>query len=222
MKDAYYFVYETTNLTRKEKELKPFIYVGQHCTKDLSDGYFGSCKELKEDIAKGDKCVREIVQHYNNIYHLGDAEHERIKGLNAVNDPIYYNKRNPLCYNEPFEYGLSEEQKRKMSKSLKGIVAWNKGLKNCYSKEVIKKWSEDRKGYKHTEESKRKMSEAGKNKPNSKEHNMNISKGLKGRVPWNKGKKLSEEIKKNMSEAQKGNKNGHGKKGRIYKKWGKI
>lgn len=40
----------------------------------------------------------------------------------------------------------------------KGIVPWNKGLKNCYSKEVIEKMGNSMKGTKHTEEWKCRMS----------------------------------------------------------------
>ena len=63
-------------------------------------------------------------------------------------------------------------------------------------------------GYKHSEEFKRKKSEAMKGKykgkKHSEEHNKKISEALKGEIPWNKGKKLSEEHKKNMSKALKG------------------
>jgi very-short-patch-repair endonuclease len=52
-------------------------------------------------------------------------------------------------------------------------------------------------GYKHSVETKEKISKSHKGKPLSKEHKMNISKGLvgknygfkKGRIPWNKGKR---------------------------------
>jgi len=70
------------------------------------------------------------------------------------------------------------------------------------------------KGFKCTEETKRKMSEAHKGHPNkgtfikghkmSKEIRRKISKTLKGQIPWIKGKHHSEETKKRMSENRKG------------------
>jgi NUMOD3 motif len=49
-------------------------------------------------------------------------------------------------------------------------------------------------GRKHSEETKRKQSEAQKGKAKSKKHCENISKGLKGNIPWNKGKKKKLEV----------------------------
>lgn len=54
-------------------------------------------------------------------------------------------------------------------------------------------------GKRHTEETKKKISEAAKGKPKSDEHKKKISEGHKGVYP-------SEETKKKMSESHKGNK----------------
>ena len=69
-------------------------------------------------------------------------------------------------------------------------------------------------GYKHTEESKRKISEAlkGENNPNygktlSKETRKKISETLKGENNPNYGKTLSKETRKKISEALKGENN---------------
>ena len=72
--------------------------------------------------------------------------------------------------------------------------------------------SEAKKGKKFTEETKRKMSEAQKNRkrpPMTEEHRKNISKSLMGNSRRKNGKKTwkpDEEYKKRMSEALKGKK----------------
>lgn len=62
------------------------------------------------------------------------------------------------------------------------------------------------KGKRHTEETKRKLSNANKGKlkgkPRSEETKRKISIALKGRTSPNKGKKHSEETKKKMSESR--------------------
>tara|TARA_Y100000780_G_scaffold133768_1_gene120330 strand:+ start:50 stop:355 length:306 start_codon:yes stop_codon:yes gene_type:complete len=58
-------------------------------------------------------------------------------------------------------------------------------------------------GKTHSEETKRKMSEAHKGKKHSEETKRKMSEAKMGRIPWNKGKSPSEETKRKMSEAQK-------------------
>jgi tRNA G10 N-methylase Trm11 len=66
--------------------------------------------------------------------------------------------------------------------------------------------SNKRKGFKYSEESKRKMSESHKGKTT-------WNKGTKGiMIAWNKGKKMSEEHKRKISESLKGNKRALGHK----------
>lgn len=96
----------------------------------------------------------------------------------------------------------SKKTRNNISKALKGHIPWNKGL----TKKEYPQLS--RKGYKKTEEHKRKLSEArkknptrywlGKKKPPfSKEHRKKLSEAGKGR-------KFSEEHKKKISKAHKG------------------
>lgn len=76
----------------------------------------------------------------------------------------------------------------------KGHTPWNKGLTK-ENNVTIKRIAESRRGYKFSEESKRKISKSHK-------------KGFEdGRVPWNKGIPRRKETKRKMSESKKGAKN---------------
>jgi len=83
---------------------------------------------------------------------------------------------------------FTNEHKNKISKSHMGITPWNKGLKNPYSKEVLKKKSEKMRGKTHSEETKKRMSEA------------------------KKGTICSEETRKKFSEQRQGEKNANWRK----------
>ena len=77
------------------------------------------------------------------------------------------------------------------------------GKENCYN---ISDGGEggNFKGRKHSEETKRKISEAKKGKPRSEETKKKLSEAHKGKPAWNKGKHASEETKKKISEALRG------------------
>jgi hypothetical protein len=91
----------------------------------------------------------------------------------------------------------------------KGYIPWNKGRKNIYSKETIKKISDARKGKEpwnkgikncFSEETKRKMSESQKKiggRPHKKETKQKIREKMLGRT-------FSEETIKKMSDSRKG------------------
>lgn len=124
----------------------------------------------------------------------------------------------------PFGYNLDsggmggkqpcEETKRKISQSLIGNK-YTFGYK--HTEETRKKMSEARKGKHLTEEHKRKLSESkkGENNPSYGKHPTEETrkkmsearmgnKNCVGRIPWNKGKKRSEETKQKISKALKG------------------
>lgn len=61
-------------------------------------------------------------------------------------------------------------------------------------------------GKKHTEETKKKMSELNKGKRHSGETKKKISESKKGHIPWNKGKPCTEETKEKIRKANIGHK----------------
>jgi len=69
---------------------------------------------------------------------------------------------------------------RKKNTSIKGRIAWNKGI-HCHSKEVRKIISEKNKGKKHSLETRKKISDSIKGKPVPEGRGKNISKSLTGR-----------------------------------------
>lgn len=226
---AYHFIYKTTcKVTDRH-------YYGMHSTDDVDDGYLGSGLWLWRSIKKHGKenHVREIVEFLSDRKSLCEREKE-IVTKEHVDNPMCMN----LCVGGGASIGhsvstrqkiskrkigqkLSDEHKQKLSKALKG---------RKLSKELIMKISNSNRGkhhIKHTEETKRKMSESHKGlssgmkgKKHTKEACQKIAKARKGiklsettkqrlsdahkgQVPWNKGKKLSEETKRKMSEARK-------------------
>lgn len=113
--------------------------------------------------------------------------------------------------------GLEEARKKeieyvKLFKSvgaiLTNLTAGGEGTKGYKpSEETRRKISEAVKGFKHTEEAKRKISEASKRfmtgRKIPKESIEKMANALKGKPSWNKGKKASEEIRKKLSEVRK-------------------
>lgn len=128
---------------------------------------------------------------------------------------------------------LSEETRKKMSVSRRKHSGPNKGIPmkeeqkqkmrdtiaingRIISPETVKKILESRKNYKHSEETKKKISDGNKGKirpPCSEEQKRIVSEKLKGRIMSEetkrkmsekaKGKIMSEETRRKMSEARK-------------------
>ena len=105
----------------------------------------------------------------------------------------------------------SEEIRNKIIQSIKGKTGWNKGLTKD-TDERVRRQSEALKrnqklvGRKHTEEARRKMSEAQKGRHPSEETLKKLSESHKGKPGFWTGKKRpspSEETRRKMSEAQR-------------------
>ena len=99
---------------------------------------------------------------------------------------------------------MSTEIRKKMSESAKGRTPWNKGKETkkgwTHSRETRKKISEAATGRKHTPESRKKMSEAAKGRKMAPETRKKISEANKGK----KRPPRSPEWSRKISESKKG------------------
>jgi len=98
----------------------------------------------------------------------------------------------------------SDETKDKISKSLKGRVPWNVGIKA--SQESREKMSKSQKSKIFTEEHRKNLSISRKKRVISEETKRKISNSKKGMPSVFKGKKHTEESRRKMSNALKGKK----------------
>lgn len=155
-------------------------------------------EECRKQLGEQEKHFIEVFDSYNNGYNM------TLGGDGVV--------------------GMSEESRKKLSKSLKGHTPWNKGLTikdddRLY--EVGKAWrgkhhSEETKiklrescktnflGKHHLEETKRKISESHKGMIFSEDHKNHLSESHKGQIAWNKGKPMGEATKIKLSKSLKG------------------
>ena len=200
-------IYKITNLKNNK------IYVGQD-TKN-NPKYYGSGTYLKRAIKKYGKrnFKKEILERCKTTEELNQVEKHWIKKLNSKNKKIGYNLTDggdgAVGYQHTMETkmkmsishkNMSNETKQKLSKSLIG----NKNsLGYKHTDESRKNMSESKIGKKHTEETKRKLSKLHKGKQFTEEHRKNLSKAQMG----NKnclGHKHTEETKRKLSISNKG------------------
>ena len=173
----FYGIYKITNLVNGK------MYVGQHVTSDLDDGYMGSGKIIKLAIKKYGKenfrkewltfCEdQEELDYMERVF----ADQTWVDRSDTYNLALGGNKR-----------AFSEQTRRKISEAMKGERNHNFGRH-------------------HSAEERRKMSEALKGRPLSEEHRRKLSEAHKGNPPTRGmlGKRHSDETKRRMSEANKG------------------
>lgn len=194
--NKFYYTYKITLL---KGSLAGHYYYGQHRTDNLNDGYAGSGRKIKNYYKKYGKIehqtyIKEIISFYNNENELNQAEKD------LIGDKY---KTDELCLNlipggtgkgRNKGYKHSIETRQKMSISQKGKHL-SKETKEKLSKSRIGKFSGTR-----SEETRKKMSEAAKNrKPVSEETKKKISEAKKGHIPWNKGLKLNNNNKNDVN-----------------------
>lgn len=168
----YGYIYKTTNLVNNK------IYIGQKkSNKFLEESYLGSGTRLHSAIQHygKDKFRVELIEWCNTKEELDEKEIFWIAYYNSRNTEIGYNIAiggNTRVWNKGKH--LSEEHKRKISKS--------------------------EKGKKHTDEAKDKMRKAKQNISYETREKMSIAK--RGENHWNYGRQLSEETKEKIRKSK--------------------
>ncbi len=210
----YHFIYKTTNL------LSGKYYIGMHSTNDLDDGYMGSGKRLRYSINKYGVAnhKREVLEFFEDRQQLAARERE-IVNLNEIAKEECLN----LCVGGDGGRGFtSEEQKlnAKKSKEAQKILRetnkeWtekyslniSQGLKKSYEEgKREKRYVLDWTGLSHSDDTKKKMSNAHLDKHNGENNSQygtcwitkeNINKKIKKEelksyleIGWLKGRKI--------------------------------
>lgn len=133
MRNKFRFIYKTTNLINNK------IYVGQHTTYNLDDGYLGSGNLFRKSLNKYGKgnFKREILEFCDDYEKLVEIEKFWITELNSVTPngynisegsfPVMIGEDNYMFgktgeSNPFFGRKHSEESKMKMSESRKFVV----------------------------------------------------------------------------------------------------
>jgi group I intron endonuclease len=189
---SYYIIYETTCIVNSK------TYIGCHATDNIDDGYMGSGKLLLAAFKKyGRKNFKRTVLHiYTNPQDMFSKEKELVND-EFVSSASSYNLvpggsggfkiQDPDDWREKLKAsrkgktpaaGLihSEETKRKISASLKGKSAWNKGLPGTWA------------GKSHSNESKQKISISKKGQSSGEKNPMYGKSAVAGRKWYNDGK----------------------------------
>jgi len=141
------------------------------------DDYMGSSKLVKEKIEAGNEFVKMVVAVYSTRQEANEGEHRYLEKHKAAQSENWYNQFNsyPNFFSDWTGRKHTEESKRKISKSKKGVPPSEK------AKRQLIKLHESNIGRKHTEESKIKMSESTKGTKFSEEHKKKLSEIAKNR-----------------------------------------
>ena len=184
---TFYGIYKVTNKVNGK------MYIGQHITDDLDDGYLGSGTIIRRAVEKyGEECfTKEWLEFTDNKADLDYLERMYVDEEWLARPDTYNLKLGGMGgtargENAPW-YGkkMSIELRQKMSEAHKGQKPWCAGKK--MSLWIRRKLSEAHKGKKRTEEAKAKT-----------------SMSLKGHRNWSKkGWRHSEETKKKLREIAK-------------------
>lgn len=213
-------IYITENLFNKQQGIMPYRYIGSDHNNDPN--YFGSNKELREDIKKYGISYfkKDIIEEFIDITNkeLRKIESDKyLKPLKVKSDPSYYNKSesySPGCGQKGMKHTKKFNRTEKWKQSRQGYKP---------SIDTIEKFKKSRVGKNPGEETRKKMSirSQGENNPNALQWTVTDPDGnvfkICGLRKWSKDngvKYMDIYLSKN---GWIGVKNGHGKGGRRKK-----
>ena len=149
-----------------------------------------------------------LADHFRVHYYLWKSAKKGYRGMMAKAFVFMRKKMVAYASDETIEQ-LAKDYEAAMKEAAEQHSKEMKGEKHPFygkhhSEESKKKNSEAHKGKKLSEETKKKIGAVWKGKHFSEEHKNKLSEANKGQVAWNKGKQLSDETKKKIGAAKKG------------------
>lgn len=203
----FYTIYKTTCKVNGK------IYIGKHKTKRLNDGYMGSGKYLRNAIEKygRDNFVTEILHVFDTEEEMNNKERELVTEEFCLREDTYN-----LCeggrggWSYLNRTGLNnkgknmQEMMAKLHERMRGVVLPHMAinLKKAHEKGLIR--YDTFRGKRHTDDTKRKMSEKAKERvgvKNSQYGTFWITNGTtnrkhRGPIPegWERGRIMKEDV----------------------------
>ena len=156
-------------------------YIGKKMFQGGKDwlNYYGTSKYILTEY----KCIsREIISFHYTEKELEKSERQLQINNDVLKDDKFINRH---------IQGIGFNQT--------GAKAWNKGKTGIYSEEILKKMSDSSKGRKVSKKTREKISKAGIGRKHTEESKKLMSQNMKGK---NKGKKQSKEHIQKKIEAQ--------------------
>lgn len=159
----YHYVYKVLNLINGN------YYIGKHSSRTLDNSYLGSGKYLKLAIEKygSHNFKKEILHECETPEDASNLEREIIGDL-WTTDSLCYNLKAGGEGGSPRGLKRSEETKQRISVGLTGMKHTEESKRNMtngqrnrifiFSEETLKKMSESKLGKKHSEETKQLIS----------------------------------------------------------------